>query len=688
MHGIVHRLIVLATLLLAAVPARGQFDTCFTFAEITSLYPYSIPPGWTIVHGNSFSGNYSNDAYITSYGYTSVYSLYLSPNTDFYVTTPYLAADFSTGAFLQYLARNNCYLEVGTMTNPADPATFHPLPATPNDQPGAWDQYLVDLSGAPVGDHYISFHKNSNANSSYIANIRVSTDGCLVGNLRTTSNLRLSADGISYTLDLPTCDTATPPVEITWDALGNPEIEITIYDSIQQIFNHTYTGVDTISMRFDENLNYGIVATINCYYDNSLCPSYPSRSINILLQRNDCDSSDCIDTRMIASNKATPFYGTYDNPYSNIGAVDFGPSSSYSRHTVNTDTSMFDYIIPQLRVIPEGEDYSVRLGNWQAGSKAEAMQYDILVDTTQFDILILKYAAIMEDPNHDSTNQPRFRIEMLDSEGNLISPASCNSYDFVASSVLGWNTSSYGFYTVLWKDWTVVGIDLSDYHGQMVRLRLTTYDCSLGAHFGYAYYTLSCAQKTILFQTCQNDDSNHVAAPDGFTYRWYRDGNNTTIGTGREITLPIDNHYYHCDLGFIGNPSCSVTLSVLSRYYAPVADFAYTVQRDSCRFKVSFTDRSHLANDTATQCDYTMWDFGALGTSTLRNPVVYFPDTGTYSVKLFSSLNNSICIDSTEQYIVFSFSTDTVDTAICQLERFTIGDTAFSVAGTHHVMIG
>lgn len=614
--------------------------------------------------------------------------IFISSNHDVYVSMPYIAIDFSSGTYLQYWASNGCNLEVGTMTDPYDHSTFHLLEGVPDCQGNAWEQYTINLSRAPFGDHYITFHKVNVGHNAKLDDIRVTTTGCLVGNFRAT-NLAMERYENTHLIYFPGCDTVVPPVTFSWDVVGNPSVQILVADSIgQQLLYQDVTGMNTFSIQLEEDEFYYVSLFGGCDSLSNICnPSY-SKIYWLKLTRIGCDTDDCVDTRMLHSTKATPYYGTYGDPYAHRVVVDFGPSSQESRHTVNIDTAMRDPIIPDLRVIPEGEDHSVRLGNWGTGSKAEAMQYDIPVDTTQYDMLILKYAAVMQDPDHNPIDQPRFRIEMLDAAGNLIAPASCNSYDFVANASLGWNTITYHNTTVLWKDWTVVGIDLSGYHGQSVRLRLTTYDCKPGAHFGYAYYTLSCAQKTINFLSCSNGDSNRVEAPDGFTYRWSRDDNDSVIGTERAITLPIDNHYYYCSLGFIGDTSCSVTLSVLSRLVAPVADFDYSVQRDSCRFKVEFIDHSHFVDDSTAQCDNAWWDFGAFGTSTSHAPVVFYPDTGTYLVRLFSSLPGDGCVDSIERYVVLSYPIDTVDTAICQAEHFAVGDTAFSVTGTYQAMSG
>lgn len=681
MHRTAHRNILLLVCLLLAVVARGQFDTCITFAEVQN---YQIPSGWTVTHGPNYSHVYASDAYISSLAHDSPKSLYFSPNPDYYVAMPYMSPDFSQGAYMQYWAWQGMNLEVGTMTDPTDYTTFHRLTPSSSGLGNIWKRYVVDLSSAPQGDHYIAF-RNMSAGYCNIDDIRVMTSGCLMWNFH-TANYELENNNGAHVAIYQGCDADLPPVQFTWNAVGSPAVHVSVSTAGgSTLLNGTYYGVDTISLQLSENVSYSIMVTVDCGSASGCSTSANAETYTFSLLRTECDSSNCVDTRKLFSSKVIPFYGSYDNPYQYIGVVT--GDNTGSRHLVCTDTTASDPVVgTQLRVVAPGDDHSVRLGNQYVGAQAEAMLYSIGVDTTDFDMLILKYAAVMQDPQHIVSEQPRFRIEMLDADGNLIAPASCNSYDFVASSELGWNTTMYLNQIVRWKDWTIVGIDLSAYHGQTVRLRLTTYDCEEGAHFGYAYYNLHCAKKTLSFSTCSEGEVNRVEAPEGFNYSWRRDDSETIISTSRNADLPADGHTYYCDLSFIGDPSCVVTLSALSHLIFPEADFDYTVRRDNCRFRVDFHDRSHLVDDSTATCDSVFWDFGPLGTSTLREPVVFFTDSGTYTVTLVAYISGG-CYDTLTQQLRLEYAYDTVDTSICVNQTLLLMDTLFSDAGNYMLPI-
>ncbi len=656
-------------LLLFAVilSANGQADVCIDFDTVT-YGEHPMPEGWTVIRNGNMVVTNTGDAYVTGYGFcrSAPKNLYIySSNT--YVATPDLGIDFTQGAVLSFWchfgnggSRPNYSLIVGTMDNPVSGANFHPLD-TIDGMPQSWKFCMVDLSNAVPGDRHIAFYKRYSS---------FNIDDIKVGRLCGTNDL---------TEDSVTADSAY----LSWTLFGTPQNVLYIIDMD--------TG-DTVSypiaplqhsISVPHNLDHSYRALLETICDTAVgaCSTNTRDSITLSLY----DNSTCINLSLLHSNRATPYYGSYTNPYANIGMIDNGSSSDNSRHTINTDTMMYDPVVgPPLKVIPDGESMSVRLGNRHTGAQAEAILYDIPVDTTQMDMLILKYAAVMQDPNHVSTEQPRFRIEMLDDTLGLIEPAGCNSADFIASPELGWNSMSGG--QILWKDWTIVGIDLSGYHGRTVHLRLTTYDCSQGGHYGYAYFTLSCAQKTIAFSSCENGDSNRLAAPEGFTYRWHLAGDDSTLSTQREVTLPIDNNLYYCHMGFIGNPTCEVTLSVLSRLVRPVARFDYSVARDSCRFKVTFNNQSFPTDDSTGHCDNAQWTFQGAGSSTEYNPVVIWPDTGTYTVTLISGLNIVECTDTLTLPVKLQYGRDTAEIIICADTFYTFIDTTIAESGTYEKM--
>ena len=274
-----------------------------------------------------------------------------------------------------------------------------------------------------------------------------------------------------------------------------------------------------------------------------------SMIVLLFLSSGKSQGQNCIDFTNFYSPGCTRTIGTFSNPY-----ADVVPSYDNSdRHVVNTVSAGYDPNTGyRLRIVPVGESASVRLGNPYTGAQAESISYTYTVDTNSSDLLFLKYAAVLQDPGHPQIQQPRLTLEILNTNNQQINP-SCTYANFYASQLLGWNT--YG--NVVWKDWTTVGVDLSQYHGQTIKVRMTTYDCSRRGHYGYAYIILSCGKKSVsLLNPCNSVETVHFSAPAGFNYTWYN-SSNSVISHSQDIVVPADNSSYRCVCSFVGNSSCS-----------------------------------------------------------------------------------------------------------------------------------
>ena len=274
-----------------------------------------------------------------------------------------------------------------------------------------------------------------------------------------------------------------------------------------------------------------------------------SMIVLLFLSSGKSQGQNCIDFTNFHSPGCTRTIGTFSNPYATV-------VSSYDnsdRHVVNTVSAGYDPNTGyRLRIVPVGESASVRLGNPSNGAQAESISYTYTVDTNSSDLLFLKYAAVLQDPGHPQIQQPRLTLEILNTNNQQINP-SCTYANFYASQLLGWNT--YG--NVVWKDWTTVGVDLSQYHGQTIKVRMTTYDCSRRGHYGYAYIILSCGKKSVsLLNPCNSVETVHFSAPAGFNYTWYN-SSNSVISHSQDIVVPADNSSYRCVCSFVGNSSCS-----------------------------------------------------------------------------------------------------------------------------------
>lgn len=222
-------------------------------------------------------------------------------------------------------------------------------------------------------------------------------------------------------------------------------------------------------------------------------------------------SAQCPVFTNLTGSGVTCQYGDFQNPFQYSGVAS-------GRHTIITQQGGDPYTGYQLPMLPPGESAVVKLGNELVGREAEAVTYQFTVNP-DYAILLLKFAVVLEDPGHPAPAQPRFVVRVLNSAGQLVE--TCAEYDVTAAGdIPGFQTYTAGWYNVRWRPWTNVGIDLSDYAGQQIRLQFVTYDCDYWGHFGYAYFTASCMSNQLAMSGC-NGSQVTLVAPSGFeSYAW------------------------------------------------------------------------------------------------------------------------------------------------------------------------
>ncbi len=353
----------------------------------------------------------------------------------------------------------------------------------------------------------------------------------------------------------------------------------------------------------------------------------------------------------------------------NAGPIDFGSNDKRSRHTVHWKQNEFDPRIGgrSLRTVPEGALASVRLGNWEAGARAEGILFDYFVDTAEASILLLRYAVVLEAPGHGITMDPYFKLEILGEDGKPIG-GRCGEFDFSPTNEdIKWNrgtaagdggtTKSY-----VWKDWSSVGVNLVPYHGQTIQLHLITQDCLANIHFGYAYFTLECSHAEITTESCGDLPYMEMKAPEGFRYIWTRDDDREkVVSTDQILQVPItDTHTYYCNAEYIDVKGCGFELhsSVFKR--EPVADFDYTIDLTECNCenKVVLTNRSCVYNKFADSdsliktdepCENFYWilNDGEVEDATEKLTYIAPKEGGELKVTLLADIADGKCQDDT-----------------------------------------
>ena len=428
-------------------------------------------------------------------------------------------------------------------------------------------------------------------------------------------------------------------------------------------------------------------------------------------------------------------YGSYSYPYNNKKTLDYRQkdwaksyykSSSYekgrrygvhgsytgwnstyyrSRHTICFEGETDPHCDNLLRTVPEGEKYSMRLGNWYNG-EGESVTFTHTIDSGYPLILLLKYAVVLQDPSHTSAENPHFTLEILDENDVALDPI-CWYADFAADkNATGWNNAvnaheptSEEFRNVVWKDWTTIGVNLTElsrYGDRTIKIRLTTKDCTRGQHYGYAYFTLSCTTADMRGMSCGVRPEKFEVA-EGFKYNWYLmdDSTKTTVCDSNVFIVQAnDTNSYHVDMISLENEDCFYTLNAYTLPRLPRPEATFTHTPNNCINEVSIQNTSYVykkmldgteQRDGRISIDSIQWNFGEYGKSTELEPKLIVPNQGdTLKVSLRVVANG--CSEEVEYTLNIPAIRDTTTYAhryLCKGDTLYYGSKEYYTAGVY-----
>lgn len=342
-----------------------------------------------------------------------------------------------------------------------------------------------------------------------------------------------------------------------------------------------------------------------------------------------------------------------------------------SRHTLCTSKVEIDPNTTNttggamLKMVPEGELASVRLGNWNTGGESERVEFNFHVDVNVNPILVMKYAVVLQHPGETCKPNPGFRLRVLKKVGKKAIDNKCAmaDFDYKAAADKDWHMSYPGGSStdVRWKDWTTIGINLSEYDGEDLIIQLTTYDCGGGGHYGYAYFTLGCAKDKLDGMNCDGKPATDFFAPAGFKYRWYLvdDVTKTPLGTEQHFFIDsLDSKKYAVDVIFPEDSDCYFTLNASSQPHYAVPAMSYKHTPHDCRNFITIQDLSRTetitlkTHDTIrTPVDLLEWDYGVGVGEYIPNGgkgEIEFPaEGGVFPIIQYASTENCTFVDTT-----------------------------------------
>ena len=376
--------------------------------------------------------------------------------------------------------------------------------------------------------------------------------------------------------------------------------------------------------------------------------------------------------------------GNFTNWQGYIGScrdsININPSAiTPGRHTIMhgaqllAANQLYDEHCLKIKKVPDNFAYSAKIGNAGTGAEMEALEYTMTVDSIN-SLLLIHYAWVMEDPSHNPEEQPRFSIQIRDSNGNAIPETNRDCwYSFIEPNFpdLACKTSPLG------RDWTTIGYSLKSLIGQTIKIYFETRDCTGGGHFGYAYVVTECRSLSIDLLYCSGQTYAYLSVPVSFSYyKWTRSSDLSWVSEGenlRTIRLenPIDGEIITCEMGSIG-PECKVIMhNVIEKTlinvnfafgvmdsdgYIPFREHGFRNWYDTCSRTATFVDRSMVINSKQAS---RSWTIHGLNMAFPKDSIitVNFPDPGLrgldsvrYLVCLTVTSENG-CKDTTSQHI-------------------------------------
>ncbi len=290
---------------------------------------------------------------------------------------------------------------------------------------------------------------------------------------------------------------------------------------------------------------------------------------------------------------------------------------------------------------PSINNYCVRLGEVDVpGRGSEQLEYTMTIPSCSNDYTFMyQYALVFQDPGHPVSDQPRFKVQLIDvGSGQELS---CASVDYTAGygGASFFTQSSVGR-EVYYKSWTPVFINLGRYAGRTLTIRFTTLDCGWGGHWCYAYIDINkCGYSGISgLNSCNTPVTTSLNAPPGFSqYIWSVSSNfSNPIGTGQQIVLTGNQALPNGSNVFVqlipqNGANCSDTIPITIQPSIVVASFQDQLPQCFNSNSYTFTSNSQSNGNPIIR---DVWEYGNSGIDGI--------DSGNTVTHHFNVIGNSV----------------------------------------------
>lgn len=460
----------------------------------------------------------------------------------------------------------------------------------------------------------------------------------------------------------------------TWTGMKTNQYEVTFFNTYTGVFEgtDTITGTSTQYVMSDEGY---YIAYVRNLCGNGVVSPLVSYGSFVWIKGRRC--IDYLDIGILNSNAGICYTGKHAGSESHStlsfptrAIVDHGFQDPTSMHTIHYDRSEVD---PNsdggLKTVPDNEIASVRLGaNTDAGDDAR-IEYEYFVTPGQSDLMYLQYACVLNSGGHDEDN-PFFQLDILDENGHQIEGC---THEYFVADMTGSGGKWHQNDKTWWSDWDQVAVSLRNYQNTRLKIRLTASRCVFDTHFGYAYFTISCASGDLEGINCGDFGTTQFEAPEGFDYRWYwAEDKDRTNPLSEERIFPCGattDSIYMVDVISKSEAAieerCSFTLTANPNPRMPRAGGMYTLESVDCTNRVTFIDTSYVVYvnrkdpSIVTRSenefpDVTYYFSDGTETQLLEETLVHdFPSEGGIdTVKIVATMSQGECGDTA--YIVLN----------------------------------
>jgi gliding motility-associated-like protein len=300
---------------------------------------------------------------------------------------------------------------------------------------------------------------------------------------------------------------------------------------------------------------------------------------------------------------------------------------------------------------PLGGNYIARIGDLYENNMAGEITKKIVVSPDNA-LLTLYYAIVLEAPGHTpKSNNPYFRVRLIDPSGNSVP---CIEYtQDGANDAEGFQAYNCGvggiscqsdrgpegrLGEIVFRDWTVISINLQDYIGQEIELNLSAGGCALSGHLGYAYVDAKCGKPEIIKSqniVCPGNPAT-LTAPIGMeNYQWRIGSPTGTIVSTENPFMADQGGTYYCTMTPFSSTAnkCPFTLNTTIIASSKLPHAAFDILNDTICAGGSLTLESKSTIIGGGDIEKFIWNLSNGSTGNGESYTLSFPTAGTYTIK-------------------------------------------------------